>query len=128
MEKESKRTRQQRVNGGRNATGGGEERQGEKTRGDGARFGRSEAYIMQSMCSPRDLWRPFRYRLLLYNRPAYTLESLFARIRLLRERQDNPESSRRSAFPGTGSNRDPNIRTCVRMCVCVLIHDAQLQN
>lgn len=44
----------------------------------------------------------------MYDRPVCTLELLFARIRLPHERQDNPESPRRSAFPGAGSNRAPN--------------------
>jgi len=48
----------------------------EETRGDGARFGRGEAYIMQSMCSPWDLWGPFRQR--LYT-PLYAPERCFLR-------------------------------------------------
>lgn len=89
---ESKRTRQQRVNA---------------TRKDGIRepTGLASGKTKLILCKP--CVRPGIYGGCFATsiRPPGTLELLFARSRSFRERQDNPESSCRSAFPGTGSNR-----------------------
>jgi len=51
----------------------------EETRRDGARFGRGEAYIMQSMCSPWDLWGLFRQQ--LYTSAGVRAEALLFALR-----------------------------------------------